>query len=75
LNLAINVGANLGIDINDPQVLFIPQMNPKITVGHHNTSWSINLVMGTNVSLLLWDKENVNTLAPSTVSLTFSYRF
>jgi hypothetical protein len=75
LNLALNIGANLGIGINDPQILFIPQVNPKIIFGHHNSSWSVNAVMGANASLLLWGKGNFDILAPVTMSITFSKRF
>jgi hypothetical protein len=75
LNIGVNGGANLGITINDPKILFIPQINPKITFGHHHASWSINAVMGSNTSVLLWDKDNFDTLVPATMSLTFSKRF
>jgi hypothetical protein len=75
LNLALNLGANLGININDTKTLFIPQINPKISLGHHNTSWSINAVMGCNASLLLWDIGNFDTITPATMGITFSKRF
>jgi hypothetical protein len=75
LNLALNIGANVGISINDPRVLFIPQINPKITFGHHHATWSINTVMGFNASMLLWDKDNVDAVIPATMSVTFSKRF
>jgi hypothetical protein len=75
LNADINIGANLGIAINEPEVLFIPQINPRIAFGHHHTSWSINAVMGCNASLLLWDKEDMDILVPATMSITFSKRF
>jgi hypothetical protein len=74
LNAGLNTGTNLGININDTEILFIPQLNPKITFGHHNASWSINTVMGCNVSVLLWDMGNFSTLAPATMSVTFSKR-
>ncbi|GHV51593.1 hypothetical protein AGMMS49579_07250 [Spirochaetia bacterium] len=75
LNAGINVGANLGIDINEPRVLFIPQINPRIAFGYHHISWSINMVMGCNASLLLWSKDDIEILVPATVSITFSKRF
>jgi hypothetical protein len=71
----INIGATLGIEVNDSKMLFIPQINPKITVGHHNTSWSVNAIMGNNASIFLWDKKNTDILAPVTMSVVFSYRF
>jgi hypothetical protein len=75
LNVMINIGATLGIEVNDSKILFIPQINPKITVGHHNTSWSVNAIMGNNASIFLWDKRNTDILAPVTMSVVFSYRF
>jgi hypothetical protein len=74
LNAGLNTGANLGININDTEILLVPQLNPKITFGHHNASWSINTVMGCNVSVLLWDRDNFSTLTPATMSITFSKR-
>ncbi|GMO70317.1 MAG: hypothetical protein Ta2A_18890 [Treponemataceae bacterium] len=75
LNLGLIVGANLGVTINDAKILFVPQINPKITFGHHNTSWSVNAVMGCNTSILLWDKDNFDIVVPATMSVTFSKRF
>jgi hypothetical protein len=75
LNVGINIGANLGINTNVTNILFIPQINPKITFGHHNNSWSINAVMGCNASVLLWNKSDFDTLVPTTMSVTFSKRF
>jgi hypothetical protein len=75
LNVGINIGANLGILVNDASILFIPQINPKITFGHHNNTWSINAVMGCNASVLLWNKDNFDTLAPAIMRVTFSKRF
>ncbi|MFP3042212.1 DUF4421 domain-containing protein [Treponema primitia] len=75
LNVGINMGANFGININDTKMLFIPQINPKITFGHHNNSWSINAVMGCNTSVLLWSKDNLDILIPATMGVTFSNRF
>jgi hypothetical protein len=75
LNVGLNMGANLGININDAKILFIPQINPKITFGHHHTSWSVNAVMGCNISVLLWNIGTVDTVAPATMSVTFSKRF
>jgi hypothetical protein len=75
LNLGLNVGANLGINTNGPQILFVPQINPKITFGHHHASWSVNAVMGNNTSLLLWGKDSIDIITPVTISVTLSKRF
>ncbi|AEF84217.1 hypothetical protein TREPR_2715 [Treponema primitia ZAS-2] len=75
LNTGLNIGANLGINTTDTKMLFMPQINPKITFGHHNASWSINMVMGCNASVLLWNMGNFDVLIPATMSMTFSKRF
>jgi hypothetical protein len=75
LNLSLNIGANLGIGINNPKVLFIPQISPKITIGHHHGTWSINTVMGCNASMLLWGKGDFNEIIPVTMSVTFFKHF
>jgi hypothetical protein len=74
LNLTLNAGANLGININDQKILFVPQLSPKITVGHHHETWSANLVMGCNASML-GEKDNFNEIIPVTISMTFFKHF
>ncbi|GHV80482.1 hypothetical protein AGMMS49944_22730 [Spirochaetia bacterium] len=74
LNAGITIGTNVGIDINEPQILFIPQVNPKITFGYHHSSWSVNAVMGCNASVLLWNND-FDIAAPATMGVTFSKRF
>ncbi|MDR0814958.1 MAG: DUF4421 domain-containing protein [Bacteroidales bacterium] len=75
LNLDLNLGANLGIDINETKLLFIPQAYPRITFGHHNSAWSLNSVVGANASMFLWDGGNLETILPVTICITFSKRF
>jgi hypothetical protein len=75
INTGITVGVNLGINIRENNLLFIPQIRPKISFGHHNRDWSINVIMACNSTILLWDKNNPDILAPSTMTVTFSKRF
>jgi hypothetical protein len=75
VNTGITIGANLGINATENTVLFIPQIKPKISFGHHNRTWSINAVIGTNAAMILWDKNDFDILAPSTMVVTFSKRF
>jgi hypothetical protein len=74
LNIGFTTEANLGININDTKILFIPQINPKITFGHHDGSWSVNMIMGCNTSFLLWGGNSFDVLTPATMSVTFSKR-
>jgi AcrR family transcriptional regulator len=53
----------------------MPQIKPKISFGHHNRTWSVNAVMGSNAAILLRDFNNFDALAPSTMTVTFSKRF
>jgi hypothetical protein len=75
INMGINMGANLGINTTENKLLFIPQIKPKISFGHHNRRWSINAVMGDNAMIVLWDINNFDIVAPSTITVTFSKRF
>jgi hypothetical protein len=75
LNACINIGANFGINTTENRILFIPQIKPKISFGHHGNTWSINAIMGSNASILLWDIHSFDTLVPSTMTVTFSKRF
>jgi hypothetical protein len=75
INTGISIGANLGINATENKILFIPQIKPKISFGHHNRTWSINAVMGSNAMIVLWDSNNFDVLAPSTMTVTFSKRF
>jgi hypothetical protein len=75
INMGINIGANLGINITENKVLFIPQIKPKISFGHHNRTWSINAIMGSNATILLRDLDTFDVVAPATIMLTFSKRF
>jgi hypothetical protein len=75
INTSITAGTNLGIYAAGKELLFIPQIKPKISFGHHGSAWSINVVMSCNSTILLRDKRNPDILAPSTMTLTFSKRF
>jgi hypothetical protein len=75
MNIGINIGTNLGINITENGILFIPQIKPKISFGHHNNTWSVNTVMSTNSTIILWDRNDFDIFAPSTMAVTFSKRF
>ena len=48
LNMFLLCGANVGINCNKPSVLFSPYIVPKIAIGKHNKTWSINFVLEVN---------------------------
>jgi hypothetical protein len=75
INAGITIGANSGINVTENKILFVPQIKPKISFGHHNRTWSINAVTGTNTALIVWDKNDFDIFAPSTMAVTFSKRF
>jgi hypothetical protein len=75
INTGITVGANVGINATGKELLFAPQIRPKISFGHHRRAWSINLVVASNSTILLWNKNKPDLLAPSTMTATFSKRF
>jgi hypothetical protein len=75
INTGITIGANLGINTTENKILFVPQIKPKISFGRHNRAWSVNAIMGSNATLLLWDINKFDMLTPSTITVTFSKRF
>jgi hypothetical protein len=74
INTSITVGADLGIAVRE-KWLFIPQIKPKISFGHHNRTWSMNLAVACNSTILLWDRNQSDLLVPSTMTVMFSKRF
>jgi hypothetical protein len=75
INVGMNIGTNLGISATENEVLFIPQMKPKIGFGLHNGTWSVNTVISSNATVILWGKNDIDVFAPSTMTVTFSKRF
>ncbi|GHU58589.1 hypothetical protein FACS189444_2490 [Spirochaetia bacterium] len=75
VNINFGMGLNAGFNTNESRWLIIPQFMPKISFGHHNKSWSINVVGGSNLTTIAWDKRNHDTLLASAMTLTFSKRF
>jgi hypothetical protein len=76
LNLSLNVAANLGINSSmDNKILFIPQIEPNIVIGHHNRTWSINIKTMCNSTILLWGEDNFAMLGLATATIMFSKRF
>jgi hypothetical protein len=75
LNLSLVIGLDAGININANKWLFIPRAMPKLSFGHHNGTWSINVTAGCDYTAILWDMSTVDHLIPATMSITFSKRF
>jgi hypothetical protein len=76
-NLNLSVGLNAGIDAVSGTALFVPQIMPKLTVGHHNKSWSVNFIGGCTYTGILWNglDGGMDTLLTAVMTLTFSRRF
>ncbi|GHV58031.1 hypothetical protein AGMMS49579_24800 [Spirochaetia bacterium] len=45
LNFYLLGGASLGVDCTEPGVFFSPFIMPKIAVGKHSKTWSVNFIM------------------------------
>ena len=74
INLSLNLLPNLGINTNKDRLLFAPQWEPRIIFGHHNHTWSINLIMMNNCTVLLWNKNDYDMLQLISVTIMFSKR-
>jgi hypothetical protein len=75
LNINLVAALNAGINIDETRWLMVPQLMPKISFGHHNRSWSINVVAGSNNTNIVWDSSNLDNLLAGTMELAFSKRF
>jgi len=74
LNINCVFFTNPAININAGKWLFIPHVQPKIIIGHHNAAWSINLNMLNNASFMVWNEEDIDTLNSVSVKIMFSRR-
>jgi hypothetical protein len=75
LNMNLVIGLDMGLNVTAHTWLFIPGIMPKLSLGHHNTSWSINVITGCNYTAIPWDMNTVDHLLPVTMKVTFSNRF
>ena len=75
INTSLSIFTSPGINISTGNWLFIPQLEPKIAVGHHNNTWSINLIMKNNAKFIIWDTDAIDILTLVSVNLIFSKRF
>jgi hypothetical protein len=75
LNMSLVIGLDAGITINSNKWLFIPLIMPKLSFGHHNNTWSINVTAGCNYTAVIWDINTIDNLLPATMTITFSKRF
>jgi hypothetical protein len=74
-NINLNIGINAGVNTNENRWLFIPQIIPKISLGKHNETWSINFVGGCNYTSIFWDSDNTDNLLAVKITVSFSKRF
>lgn len=75
LNISLLSFMNPGININTDRWLFIPQLQPRIVIGHHNDTWSANLTMMNNAKFIIWNKDEIDSLTLISISIMFSKRF
>jgi len=75
LNTSLVFFTNVGVNITNNNFIFIPQLEPKIVVGHHNKTWSVNLKMMDHAKFMVWDKDGVDILTLISITIMFSKRF
>ena len=67
--------SNPTINLNSGKWLYILQLEPKIVVGHHHDTWSMNLNIMDRSAFIIWDKYDLDTLTLFSMSIMFSKRF
>jgi hypothetical protein len=75
LNINLVIGLDAGVNINTNKWLFIPLIMPKLSFGHHNKTWSLNVAAGCSYTAIMWDADSIDHLLPATMTVTFSKRF
>jgi hypothetical protein len=75
LNMNLVIGLDAGININTNKWLFVPLVMPKLSFGHHNNTWSINVAAGCSYTAIMWGAGSIDHLLPATMTVTFSKRF
>jgi len=75
INAVLTVGTNLGFNINAREVLYIPQLSPAFIFGHHNYSWSVNLGIDCNTTIIVRGENDNDILFFAPIAITFSKRF
>jgi hypothetical protein len=74
-NVNLTAGFNMGIDALSGNILFVPQIMPKFTVGYHGKSWSVNVIGGCTYTNILWPDKGFDSFLAATMTLAFSKRF
>ena len=74
LNSSLVFFANPGMNISTGSWLFFPQFEPKIVLGHHNNTWSTNLIMKNNAKFIMLNKDDIDILTLVSITITFSKR-
>jgi hypothetical protein len=74
LNINATISGDAGININENNWLFIPQLMPKIAFGYHGNSWSVNFIGSCNDIIILRDKNSFDNILSATMTIMFSKR-
>jgi hypothetical protein len=74
-NIKLSIGLDVGINTNENRWLFNPQIMPKISFGYHRNSWSINFIGECNDTIIFWDKNGLDNILLSSMTISFSKRF
>jgi hypothetical protein len=77
LNASILGFTNVGRNLSSNKWLIIPQVEPRIVFGHHNDTWSFNITLMNNSTILFWNNAgfSYDALTLLTLSTMFSKRF
>ena len=75
LNLSVVVFTNAGINLNNKEWSFIPQLEPHIVFGQHKKTWSFNIKIANNSEFILGEQSNYDILTLSSISAVLSKRF
>jgi hypothetical protein len=74
-NVMAIVAPDIGINYENGDICFSPQIRPKLTLGRHWKLWSMNIVLESNFSYYIKNSNNINVLETADVGFTILKRF
>jgi hypothetical protein len=75
LNVSMVVFAAMGFNLANEEWLIIPQLEPKIVFGQHKNTWSFNVKIANNSSVILLDIYKYDILTLGSIAAVITKRF
>jgi hypothetical protein len=74
-NIMLNISPDIGINYFNGDFCFAPQARMKTALGYHGKSWSMNIVLQSNLTFYIWGFRKTSALETNDIGFTLSKRF